>query len=70
MGYETYQTLYNNCVTLEMDYQSEVWEYNIYEKINVVQNRGMTHYFGVNKYTPWQVYMVNWDGFTVYIGTG
>jgi hypothetical protein len=52
MGYKTYEKLYKSCVMPIMEYGSEIWGYKEFQSLNVVQNRAMKFYSGVNKYTP------------------
>ena len=52
MGFTTYETLYNNCVTPVLDYGSEIWGTKHFSKADSIQNRAMRFYLGVHRFAP------------------
>ena len=52
MGFDTYEKLYQTNVIPVMDYGSEVWGYEKFNKSEIVQNRASRVYLGVHRFAP------------------
>ena len=63
LGYKTFTTLFNSCVTPILDYSSGVWGYKEFSCSESIQNRAMRFFLGVNRFTPTHAVIgdMGWD---------
>ena len=51
-GFKTFSTLFFSCVAPVIDYASGIWGCRTRNKSEIIQNRAMRFFLGVNKFTP------------------
>ena len=51
-GFQSYEKLFNSCVTPILDYASGIWGNRKFQSIDNVQNRAIRYYLGVHRFAP------------------
>ena len=52
MGFSTFTSLYEKCVSPILDYSSEIWGFKRYVKAEQVEQRAMRFFLGVHRFAP------------------
>lgn len=52
IGFKTFETVFNFCISPVLDYCSGVWGYNTYHGIDMIQNRAVRYFCGLHRFAP------------------